>query len=441
MNQVQQTPARLPEALRARARDVGQEVLSRLAERAQVIEITVSASKSRTSQPSWTSVDPATGDAGLALAFGYLARIDASERWEACAHTYLVPAVTTMAEAPFQPLGLVAGVTGLAFVVRYLGQGRRHQRVLSQLDAHVNERTRYVLAHTPPEGGVFPDSYDVVYGFSGIGRYLLQAAADNPAAAALLRELLATLVRWSWLAPPQGFWTPPGKARAIDLADAPEKIHGYLTLGLAHGIPGPLALLSLAHETGIVVADLHEAARVLVDTLKRELNQTRWGPDVPYHRFLCDDVPPQGPARAAWCFGNPGVARAVQLAARAFGEAEWFALAEALMTSAMTRPEAAMQVISPTFCHGEAGLVQLLWRFVRDQPAPNPLLCQALERRVERLLAMFDANAPFGYRNRERSGPPCDVPGIISGAAGCALALLSVAGSVPADWDALMMVS
>jgi lantibiotic modifying enzyme len=435
---------RLPAPLRARALDTGREVLERLSDRPCVIE-TATAARSvypNPTQPGWTSVDPATGDAGLALAYGFLGQIEPDERWEACAHTFLVPAVNAVAEAPFQPLGLAAGMAGLAFTVRYLSQGRRHRKVLAQLDAHLINRTRHLLEHVPVKGGVFPESYDAVYGFAGIGRYLLRVAQDNPEAEAVLRDLLATLVRWSEMPPPDGFWTPPGKARPLDLAEVPEKIHGYLTFGLAHGIPGPLALFALAHEAGLTVSGLHGAAQALVTALQSAMRDTPWGPDVPYHRFLASDLPPQAsPSRAAWCYGNPGVARAIQLAARAFGEATWFELAGALMRSAMSRPKEAMQAASPTFCHGNAGLAQLLLRFLEDRTVPEPRLEQAFETRVCRLLEAFDPNAPFGYRNIESGFEPNDDPGLLSGAAGVALTLLSVASETEPVWDELVLVS
>jgi hypothetical protein len=438
-------PYRLPTPLRERAVTVGKEVLERLSDRSQVIQVATAPVPGRRtlSEPVWTSVDPASGDAGLALAFGVLGQFDPGERWETAAHTFLVPAVTAAADEPIQPLGLAAGIAGLAFTVRYLSlDGRRHRKLLAQLEQRIIAQTRLVLDHTPADGGVFPETYDAVYGFAGIGRYLLRAAEDNPEAEAVLRELLAALVRWSRKPPPEGFWTPPGKARTFELEDLPEKIHGYLTLGLAHGIPGPLALLALAHEARVGVDGLHDAAQALVTELQSAMRTTPWGPDVPYHRFLATDLAPQASlSRAAWCYGNPGVARAVQLAARAFGEAEWFRLADSLMISALTRPEEFRQVISPTFCHGEAGLVQLLARFLSDRSEPEPRLEQALASRVQRLLGSFDENAPFGYCNLERGEAPIDSPGLLSGAAGVALTLLSLTDPADADWDEVLLVS
>lgn len=437
--------SRLPTPMQERALDIGRDVLERLSDRSHVVQVATTPVPGRRtlSEPAWTSLDPASGDAGLALAFGFLGRIEPSERWEASAHSFLVPAVTAAAKEHVQPLGLVAGITGLAFTIRYLSlDGRRHRKLLAQLEQRITAQTRTVLEHTPADGGVFPESYDVVYGFSGIGRYLLNAARHNSEAETVLRDLLKVFVRWSSLAPPQGFWTPPGKVRPFELADLPEKAHGYLTLGLAHGIPGPLVLLALAHEAGVSVDGLRDAAQALVTELQSAMRVTPWGPDVPYHRFLAADLPPPASlARAAWCYGNPGVARAIQLAARAFGEAEWFRLADSLMISAMTRPEGFMQVIAPTFCHGEAGLVQLLARFLSDQREPDPRLEQLFESRVQRLLEAFDKSAPFGYRNLERGEAPTDTPGLLSGAAGIALTLLSLTDPVSSDWDELFLVS
>src|SRR4030095_2026633 len=57
--------------------------------------------------------------------------------------------------------------------------------------------------------------------------------------------------------------------------------HGNLNCGLAHGIPGPLALLALARLGGIEVAGLAEAIDGLAHWLSANRCDDQWGVNWP----------------------------------------------------------------------------------------------------------------------------------------------------------------
>jgi hypothetical protein len=59
------------------------------------------------------------------------------------------------------------------------------------------------------------------------------------------------------------------------------------------------------------------------------------GPTVPY--FVAEGAEP-GPARPAWCYGDPGVAATLLLAARDVGKPAWAAAAIDLAVRAAARP-------------------------------------------------------------------------------------------------------
>src|ERR1035438_8628733 len=57
--------------------------------------------------------------------------------------------------------------------------------------------------------------------------------------------------------------------------------HGNLNFGLAHGVPAPLALLSLAHTAGVSVPGLAEAIARTADWLCENRFDDAWGIDWP----------------------------------------------------------------------------------------------------------------------------------------------------------------
>jgi hypothetical protein len=63
------------------------------------------------------------------------------------------------------------------------------------------------------------------------------------------------------------------------------------------------------------------------------------------------------PARSAWCYGDPGIALALAVAARATGFAEVAGTAREAATAAIEREPAMARVTDPCLCHGAAGLV------------------------------------------------------------------------------------
>ena len=97
--------------------------------------------------------------------------------------------------------------------------------------------------------------YDVISGLSGVGRYLL-CISDNPEALKRLKVILKYCISLiqpicingehvpGWYIAPENLFTN---------ADREKYPQGSFNCGLAHGIAGPLALLSLASQQGIYI--------------------------------------------------------------------------------------------------------------------------------------------------------------------------------------------
>jgi lantibiotic modifying enzyme len=140
--------------------------------------------------------------------------------------------------------------------------------------------------------------------------------------------------------------------------------------------------------------------------------------------------------RTAWCYGSPGIARALFLAGRALGDEPLCELALRAARALVPAGGAGPGLESPTVCHGQAGLLQFLLRMAWD--TGDGRLARGAANLSAQLAAGFDESAPFGYRDVERDGERAialDKAGVLTGAAGVGLALASAGGGRAPVWD------
>ena len=221
--------------------------------------------------------------------------------------------------------------------------------------------------------------------------------------------------------------------------------HGNLNCGLAHGIPGPLALMALALSHEIAVPGIEEAIDRLADWLLEHRADDGWGVNWPYAVPLTaggvpdHNAPACSPSRAAWCYGAPGVARALWLAGMGRNRPKWQALAIEAMEAVYRRPIAARCIDSPTFCHGVAGLLHVTLRFANDTRLPA--FTEAAADLAEWLLSAYEPDSLLGYRNWEPGGTRVDQAGLLDGAPGVLLALLAASTDVEPLWDRAFLLA
>jgi lantibiotic biosynthesis protein len=227
--------------------------------------------------------------------------------------------------------------------------------------------------------------YDLMAGAVGAGVLALEVGSE-PLLEAVVEHLRATAERadggltWSW-------------NRAEELGLAPHNV------GVAHGVPGIVGLLAGVPEAH----DLLEGARawVLAQRLEGEVSS------LPF-------TSPGDPARLAWCYGDAGAAVALLRAGRDEAALEVAARAAA-------RDPATSGVTDAGLCHGAAGLGHLfgrLWQLTGD-----------------------DAHAEAGrsWLARALELPRPEAPGLLTGASGLALALLSATRDDEPVWDRALL--
>ena len=349
-----------------------------------------------------------SGSAGLAVCNAQIAWTRRDRRAVGTALTRLEEAIDVLATEPLTS-SLYSGFTGIAWaaetVDRLLGAEGEDR------NGDIDEALTSLLRRYPDQA-----PYDLVHGLTGLGVYAL-ARWPRPAAAQCLLGVVEQLARRArhdrdgvyWWTPPT--WKGPQRERYQP---------GGVDLGVAHGMAGVIPFLARVHRVGLAQQTVRALLDGAVRWLLAHMVDTVSGPTAPC--FVADDIEP-GPARSAWCYGDPGVAVALLLAARDVGEPAWEAVATALAMGAANRPPDQSGVVDAGLCHGSAGLAHLFNRMY--QMTSEPVLADAARFWVERTL----------------EEPACKGPGLLEGAAGVALALEAASTTAEPVWDQILLVS
>jgi hypothetical protein len=399
----------------------------------------------------WRPASLAQGYAGLAVLCSALDAVRPGAGWDRAGHHHLAAAAARV--SPYDG-SLFSGLAGVGFAATLLAAGRpRYERLLDQVDKALDPLLEGALSRLATVSGCRVSEFDLVSGLTGTGVYLLtRLQADTgrlatPDCAAMLRRLLGGLIELTaGSGHPRRWHTPAELASGPLRREFPRGLHNC---GLAHGVPGPLALLSLAMLSGVQVPGARDAIHSSASWLIRHQTGTEQEPDWPDGVALDAVEPPSAaaehvPGRSAWCYGAPGVARSLWLAGLAAAEPRWRDLAARTIRAVAARPSPAWGTTTPGFCHGEAGLLRVLQRFAID--LDDPVVASASCRLAAELAAEFDPESLLGVRGVDPDGVPVDQPGVLDGAAGVALALLGLpetgSAMAPASaWDRMFLLA
>jgi class I lanthipeptide synthase len=274
--------------------------------------------------------------------------------------------------------------------------------------------------------------YDAINGLAGIGRVLLAAltAGYDMAESGLLAALhtLTAMIDTQYGRRP-GWWLPAGERSTVHPS-------GAATTGMAHGIAGPVSLLATAHAAGWSVAGQRAAIQSAAHWLLRwRMDATHsWAPYVTSDELDSDTAQPSAGRRDAWCYGAPGIGRALILAGSALADPQLTTAGEAAIASLSDRPADLWDVEGPTLCHGYAGVLQSA---PTSQGGTGDSAAAAIAD-------AFNPRFTFAFRHLHH-GLPSDEPGLLTGSAGVALALADhgqlPAPPVPARWDSMLLLS
>jgi len=375
------------------------------------------------------------GFAGRALYYGYLVAIspdgDALDR----AAAFRDRAVEEAAHAELPP-GLYGGYAGVAWTVEHLEHDAPCGGGVDDDDDAVASVDDALLARL--DSSPTPEDHDLIRGLAGFGVHALERIHRASARDCLARVVVRLAERCEPRGTGLAWRTRPEHLMPVTRAQFPA---GHCNLGVAHGAPAVAVVLAGACAAGIEAA----RARPLLDGAVRWMLDGRLGDPSPssFAPWEADGASPM-PARAAWCYGDPGVALALIVAARAVGEADWEREALAVARQAAARPIATSGVVDAGICHGAAGLALMFHRLWQMSGSED--LASAARRWYAHALELRRPGAGVaGYQSwipPTAEQPPQwdDDVSFLSGAAGIGLVLLAGLGVEP-RWDRVLAAS
>lgn len=274
--------------------------------------------------------------------------------------------------------------------------------------------TRLAAARQRQAAGALPHlaEFDLIRGLTGLGALLLTRNDTSP----LLEEVLSYLVSLSRPIRIQGqelpgWWSDVGPT-------GEEMDGGHGNNGVAHGIAGPLAVLSLAVRHGVQVPGQLDAIGVFTRWLDR-YGCRYW---ITRHHLFDPGPPEPLPARPSWCYGQLGIARTQQLAAIALNDPVRRLTAEDTVVRLLADLACLGRISDASLCHGWAGLLTVTRAVADDCPAPDrytPLI----DDLKSRLAADLDR---------------LPKPGFMEGRAGAQLALEGTNGT---GWTGALLIT
>ncbi|SED90274.1 Lanthionine synthetase C-like protein [Streptomyces sp. 2224.1] len=443
-------------------------------------------------QSGWQPASLLTGHPGIALLHTRCARDD--DRYAALGHSHLAAAVAAATEAGPAAVGDLL-LPARLHANAHGGYTRLLARCAEVHAAYVRARVAQLVARRREHGpGLAYGDYDAIAGLAGEGRSLLLAADHGdercvPALDDVLQFLVGIShpVRLDGPGHPghpgrpghprrsghpveedgiqvPGWWCAPD--RYLVPRDRQEFPRGDFNVGVAHGICGPLALLSLAHRSGHRVPGIPDAIRRMADWV-RSIGYTdghgmQWPgrvafpgrPGEPSRRRSSAQAGAR--SREGWCYGTSGIAWSLHLAGQALGDHRMTALAEEAIGALALRGHDGPASDDPGLCHGRAGVLHTTVRMAAA--TGRPALWAAADALARELIANFDERTPFGYTQVLPPAPSQSAssqsaahrvhhPGLLDGATGIALVLADYAdarrGAAPAErngWDAALLM-
>lgn len=222
---------------------------------------------------------------------------------------------------------LYRGITGFGWALQVFPMPElmpEREEILRDLDELLADGLEVTRNH----------NIDIINGIAGVAVYALARGGAEPSSQALWQALDALIVRYC------AQWAPGSHENAK---------HASNNLGLAHGIPGLLAVGAVAHARGLLSAGAGAALKNGFDafwSVAREPEGRCWYPTY-------QSVPTR--SRLAWCYGGLGIAAIFKLGIAL--DAANAARFERVLVSSIAQYESGDHGIrDASLCHGDAGV-------------------------------------------------------------------------------------
>ena len=205
-------------------------------------------------------------------------------------------------------------------------------------------------------------------------------------------------------------------------------MHGTLDFGIAHGIAGPLALMTYAAEQDVVVDGQMKAIAKIISlfnehtAIKNEI--IYWPMILPAEMYKQSGAADVG-SRMSWCYGSIGISCVLYQVNKYLGadSAKYLHNLEQIAKA----PWQVYNLLSPIICHGFAGTMAMFNQIYRE--TFDEALLPGLYMCLDEILRLYNPDFLYGFKNIDygpKGLPEEDDDTYLNGATGVIVALLSL---------------
>lgn len=304
-------------------------------------------------------------------------------------------------------MSLYGGLAGLLLTAKTLGRAqRRYAALVERLVGLVRMWADQTIA-VPYEKPRYTHEFELISGAAGVAIAL--EGIEDAQAPELKRRIDDYLI---WLC------SDSAERWKAQVQFSPGMSCSTNNLGVSHGITGVLSALSFSPAPGAAGA-VEALVDYLVAIAQDHGRGLRWPAAIDAGEALG--------SRHAWCYGTPGVAAVLTIAAKRIGRDDALELAIGALEAFWRSPRESWHLADSAICHGTAGVALCFESAARV--TENSALMSYAARLHEEVLQAYDESAPYGYRAESPEGKPCDDATFLTGAVGIALSLLSPIGA------------
>ncbi|MGL5576555.1 MAG: lanthionine synthetase C family protein [Sarcina sp.] len=314
-------------------------------------------------------------------------------------------------------MSLYSGVTGFGMAI-YLASRKKqkYEALLKSFNKIIIHHTKMLLKMITKDIDNLKEShYELIQGISGQLAYLLNFKED-PQIEEIIKEGLEYL---------------------INIIEPDET-----------GVPKYLIKNKNIYKEGIIIKNQQKAIKDTLDFLK-EFSYTEGQNVWWYGRVKKEDYLEKNKTavknRASWCYGTPGIGRAMYIAAVAIDDIEMknFAI-DALKGLAKINVKE-YDLISPTICHGYAGILIVFDSMYKE--TNDIVFKEACNKLIDLIFEYYDKNFEFVFPDRNISFKnnfeilEKKSLGLLEGSLGVLLSLLSVINIEDMEWKRILLIN
>ncbi|MBK7128762.1 MAG: hypothetical protein IPM74_02125 [Crocinitomicaceae bacterium] len=320
-----------------------------------------------------------------------------------------------------------SGLTGLGWLVNHLCVNRLIDADFKNFLEDVDE-----FSFRMASKDLDINNHDFLYGSSGTILYLLERIRQSKTAVPHLEELLYGLLSLSKKSSEGNYWIN-------------EHWRGYsrkprqINYGLAHGQASKIHLLSLIILNGLGKPETKDLLSGCVEFLQNINNLSTESA----HTKLGDNSVIFGHSKYAWCNGDLGVASALWHAGDALNDNVLKEEAIGIFNQCSITDEDITRLVPDAgLCHGSMGTALMYKRmYLNTKILKFQDQCEKWTQNTEDFKIFTDGIGGFKKRitNSQREGWQSD-SGLLNGASGIALGILSCTSDKDYSWDKLLLL-